>query len=866
LKSISQIIEEQSWRQPNAVAVVCGDREVTYAQLQRMANQMAAALQPAGVMPESLVGLYLERSPDLIAALLGIWKAGGAYLPIDPANPRQRVALILEDSQAAFVLTERSLLANLPPTAAKVICIEDLRDEAGSCFQQIEIAPKQLAYVIYTSGTTGMPKGAEITHDGLLNTIRAIGRDLALQPQDVVLAMATIAFDVSNLEVYIPLIAGATIHLLERQSSGDGPKLIEIIDRIKPAMALGTPTLWRLILDAGWQGSPNLRIISGGEVLPLALGKRLAEITRAVWNQYGPTETSICATRDLILPDAEIITLGMPIENVHFYILDENLSHVRSGDTGEVYIGGAGVGRGYRCHPELTAKAFFPDPFDLQPGARMYKTGDLGRLLPDGRLDFQGRIDNQIKLRGFRVELEEIEAAIREYRGIHTACVQLVEHAPNDQRLVAYFLGDALVTSAPLRDFLRHRLPAYMVPSELIPLESVPMTINGKIDRKALDAIRIQLESRDARTPQVAGHSIKATLKEIWQRLLKVRAIGPSDNFFDLGGHSLLAARMFAEVERATGRKIPLSVLIENPTLAQLAACINNYPRCEWPGLIPLEVRAGGSPLFIAHGLGSNLLLFRELAQELGPTHPVYGIQLVAPQNADLNELELEAFAARYVRAIQRVDPVGPYNLAGHSLGGLLAFEIASQLKAAGKEIGLLALLDSNFRGSQSENPPAREPVALRDAIRHWEKKLSRFRAGGMVNMARRKVEYNKLMFKVWALRKTYRDGSYYPRIFGLDPYIALFAENYKPQPIEADVTLFAAEDELSPESVSRGWSRVIGGRLELQKIPGSHQTIFTRPQVSILAQEVRKRLARSGNIDASRAALDQPGYAGVGI
>jgi len=859
LASVLQLFDWQRHLNPSAVAVSFGGRQVSYAQLDERANEIGSCLRDAGVARESLVALYLERSPELIAALLGVWKAGGAYLPIDPTNPRQRVAFTLEDSRVEYILTERALLESIPPTAANILCIEDVCpiEQKQSSFVASEPSPDQLAYVIYTSGSTGKPKGAQVCHAGLANVVRAIGRDLDLKPKDVALATATIAFDISNLEIYVPLTSGATIHMMESHFAGDGLKLIETIHANRAALVFGTPTSWRLMLEAGWQGSPDLQIITGGEVLPLSLAKTLTSMTRVLWNHYGPTETSICATRERVSPNTETITLGLPIDNVKIHVLDEDLNPVEPGATGELYIGGVGVGRGYLNRPELTARTFLPDPFDSTPGARIYKTGDLGRLLSDGRLDFQGRADNQIKLRGFRIELEEIEAAIRDFEGVHAASVQLVEYGPADLRLAAYFLGETGVDSNQLRDFLRQRLPFYMLPSELIPLESLPMTINGKIDREALEQIRIKFEARAQHLAvQPPADDIEARLRAIWQKLLKVRSIGPSDDFFDLGGHSLLATRMFAEIEKLTGRTIPLSALVQNPTVHQLAAYIHDLPQKGWPGLVPIRAEGSLPPLFISHGLGSNLLLFRALTESLGPNQPVYGIQLTAPVNAALEELRLEAFAERYVDEICAVDPTGPYYLAGHSLGGLLVFEIATQLRRRGKQIGLLALLDCKFHLAQrAENIPAGDPVKLRERARNWRKKLSRLSQSGIVNTVWRKFLYNQLMFKIWALRQFHREGTFYPNVFGLDPYIALFAENYHPQAIEGDAVLFAAEDELSPESLGKGWEPVIQGNLELQKIPGSHQTIFTRPHVEVLAQELAKRLDTSGRSGSAEPA-----------
>jgi amino acid adenylation domain-containing protein len=854
LTSVLTSFEAISQAQPEAISVSFAGRRVTYAQLNERANRIAGLLQVAGVAVESLVAVYQERSPDLIASLLGVWKAGGAYLPIDPTNPRERVASILEDSGASFVLTSRSLIESLTESGAKLVCIEDLAPlPAGRLSQflgppRAQPLPEQPAYVIYTSGSTGRPKGAEITHGALHNVIEAIGKDISLQPSDVVLASATIAFDIANEEIFLPLVAGACVHLLETEFVGDGRKLIEVMHRCKLSLVFGTPTSWQLALEAGWQGDRSMQIIVGGEVLPLSLALTLAGMTRAVWNHYGPTETAICATRERIAMDAEQVTLGRPIENASVYVLDKDLRPTPTGDVGEIFIGGVGVGRSYRNRPDLSDRVFVADPFSEVSGARMFKTGDLGRFLPDGRLDFQGRVDHQIKLRGFRIELEEIEAAVRSFTGVHAAIAQVVEYGRGDERLVAYFLGDAHVEVAGLRDTLRKQLPYYMLPSELIPIESLPMTINGKVDREALDAIRIKFEATVmAENTLPSSDDLEAKLRALWQKLLKVRRVGPDDDFFDLGGHSLLATRMFAEIEKMTGHKIPLSALIQNPTAADMATYLRGRPEGVWPCLVPIREHGSLPPLFIAHGLGSNLLLFRELAQDLGDNQPVYGIQLAAPADATLDELKLEAIAARVVEEICMVDPVGPYDLAGHSLGGLLVFEVASQLRRRGKEIGLLALLDCQLHDARRKSDgPWLDPVALKATWLRWRKKYSRLCENGIVNTMWRKILYSRLIFKIWLLRQTYREGAYRPQLFGFDPYIALFAERYQPQPIDADGVLFVAEDEMTRESAGLGWSRLLRGRLSVQKILGSHQTIFNSPNVSMLAGELAKRIARS--------------------
>jgi len=863
--------EERARESPEGLAISFAGQRMSYRRLNEQAQRIAVLLRNAGVRPESLVAIYLERSPKLIASLLGVWKAGGAYLPIDPLNPRQRVASTLEDSQVEIVLTENKLLGQLPAVRGRmtILCVDDLPAPPATNIPAGETSmapapplPEQLAYVVYTSGSTGRPKGAEITHGALSNLIDSIGKDVALQPSDVVLASATVAFDIANEEIFLPLVAGASVHLLEQEFVGDGEKLVEVLRRSRPSLVFGTPTSWRLALEAGWQGDPELQVIVGGEVLPLSLARTLAGMTRAVWNHYGPTETAICATRERISTSAGQVTLGWPVDGVRIYVLETELRSgellpVAAGEAGEIYIGGAGVGRGYRNRPELTARAFVADPFSDDPAARMYKTGDLGRLLPDGRLDFQGRVDSQIKLRGFRIELEEIESAMRDFEGVHAAVAEVVEYGADDQRLVAYFFAEKTVAAASLREALRQRLPYYMMPAVLIPLDSLPMTLNGKVDRAALRAMRAELEEGAVQESALPpSDNLEAELVSIWQRLLRVRNIGPHDNFFDMGGHSLLATRMFAEIQKTHGRKIPLSVLIQNPTVAQLADYLRNQPETDWLGLVPIREHGSSPPLFISHGLGSHLLLFRGLTDELGSGQPVYGIQLAAPITAKAAELSIEAIAARNVEEICALDPVGPYYLAGHSLGGLLVFEIAAQLLRKGKEVGLLALLDCALQEGQHANSGvAAESRSLGDLSLRWRKKFSRLFKSGFIITTWRKILYSQLMFKIWLLRRTYKEGSFHPQLFGMDPYIALFAERYEPQPIHVDGVLFVAEDEVASESVGQGWSRLLQGRLTVQSVPGSHQTIFSEPNVSVLARELARRLECSSQLPEDRVA-----------
>ena len=655
--TVLQWFERQVVASSDAFAIVCEGRRITYRELNAAADQIAYGLEQAGVGNGVLVAVLLDRSPEAIASMLAIWKAGGAYLPIDQASPTQRVGFILEDAAAPYLLTRLSSLGGLSVNAT-VLNLETLCAPApgpGRRQHTPAAASKEsLAYVVYTSGSTGKPKGVSITHAGLANTVDAVRRDLALNATDVVLAWSTFAFDVAFLEICLPLVCGATLYLVEEQLAA-GPSRVELLRRSAATVLLGTPTMYRLLLEEGWQGDPRLQLIVGGERLSRDLAQTLCANSHATWNQYGPTETSICATRERIEGDAEHITIGHPLPNVTVHLLDEDFQPVPQGTVGEIFIGGAGVALGYLNRPELTRTSFLPDPF--APGAHglLYKTGDLGFQRDDGRFAFVGRTDSQIKLRGFRIELEEIESVLRQCAGVREAVVRAIELEPGDQRLVAFVLSEDKGAAETSREIwkraLRDRLPAYMVPSDFVPLCRFPTTPSGKIDLRALDALRLS-KTLLPPTPDVSSTDVvEAWLQATWQRLLQCKTVDIHDDFFCLGGHSLLAARMLAQVEDRFGCEIPHAVLGEAPTIHALAGYIRQAPATRWPAVVTLQVGAQQPPLFIAHGIGGSVLSFMELAKEMGREYPVYAFQL--PLLIDTPEVNLGSLAASYLRQVR---------------------------------------------------------------------------------------------------------------------------------------------------------------------------------------------------------------------
>jgi amino acid adenylation domain-containing protein len=570
--------EAQAARTPDAVALVFDGRPTTYAELDAHANRVAHHLRALGVGPDTLVGLCTERTPRTIAALLGILKAGGAYVPLDPAYPADRLAYMLADSGATVLVSETALLPGLRTDGVRVVDLD--RDDAliaarPSTSPGVPVDTERLAYIIYTSGSTGRPKGAMVRHGGVANFLRAMVTAPGFTADDVVLAVTTLSFDISVLELLLPLSIGARAVLAGREVAGD-PALLSALIASSGATALqATPTSWRMLLDAGWTPPPVL-MMTGGEPLPRDLGERLMANGARLWNLYGPTETTVWSSVLQVEPGGTgPVRIGGPIPAATNYVLSPEGEPVPLGVFGELYIGGAGVGRGYMGRPGLTAATYLPDPFSRAPGARMYRTGDRVRWRPDATLEISGRLDTQVKLRGFRIELGEIESALREHEGVLEACCSVREDVPGDPRLVAYVLpaGEAAPAVAELRARLHVRLPEYMVPGAFVVMDEFPLTPSGKIDRRALPAPGAAATAADAY--EAPATPTEEAVAQIWSDILRVERVGAGDNFFALGGHSLLATQVVARIRTVLDAALPVRTLFEARTVRELAARVD---------------------------------------------------------------------------------------------------------------------------------------------------------------------------------------------------------------------------------------------------------------------------------------------------
>jgi aspartate racemase len=715
-RCVHQLFEAQAARAPEAVAVVYDDRPLTYAVLNARANQVAHHLRALGVGPEVLVGICVDRSPDLIAGLLGILKAGGAYVPLDPSYPQARVAFMLSDTQAPVLVTQQALLAQLPLFDGHVLCLD--RDAATIAAQSdsnphCSATSDTLAYVMYTSGSTGTPKGVAVRHRGIARLVRNTNY-AEIDTTDCVAHISNPAFDAATFEIWGALANGASLAIIPRDVALDVPRLAdELRHRGVSTMFLTTTLFNEVVRDRAGAFVGLKQLLIGGEALdPHWVGKCLrAGGPKRLLNGYGPTECTTFATSHLVEavePGARTIPIGRPIANTVTYVLDRSRQPVPIGVAGELYIGGAGVARGYWNRPELTTEKFVPDPFSATPGARMYRTGDRVRYLASGDLEFLGRLDDQVKIRGFRIELGEIESVLGEHPAVRQNVVLAREDTPGEKRLVAYLVpaGAAEADIESLRAFLRARQPDYMRPAAYVVLEQLPLTATGKLDRRALPAPSRGLEEA-TRRHELPRDDVERRLCQLWGEVLNTSQVGIDDDFFELGGHSLMAAQLFARMDQAFGRSLPLATLFDAPTVRGLARFYRDgFEPVVGMALVPITASGSLPRVFAVPGVGGNVLGFMTLARDLGPEQPFFGLQSVGLDGAREPLERIEQMAAHYLREVREIQPRGPYLLLGACFGATVAFEMTRQLLDAGEEVAFLGLLDPSSLGGDLAGQP----------------------------------------------------------------------------------------------------------------------------------------------------------------
>jgi amino acid adenylation domain-containing protein len=866
---VHELFEARVEKTPDAIAAIYAEERLSYAELNARANQVAWFLRRLGVGPETLVGLAVERSLELVVGLLGVLKAGGAYVPLDPAYPEERLSFLLQDSQIPILLTQHRLVANLPAHQARVICLDsDWKSISGegTANPPRTVSGDNLAYVIYTSGSTGKPKGIMVPHRGLVNYLSWCVDAYAAEAGTGAPVCSSISFDLTVTSLFAPLLAGRAVELFppcrDVELLREGFRTARDYSLVKI-----TPAHLELLgkqISAEEACGRTRAFIIGGENLTarqIQFWQEHAPDTTLV-NEYGPTETVVGCCIYQVPPgkhQSGSIPIGRPIANTQLYVLDPQRRLVPIGVPGELYIGGAGLARGYFQRPELTAERFVPHPFSKEPGARLYKTGDLVRWLPDGNLEFLGRLDEQIKYNGYRIEPGEIEAALVQHPSVREAVAVLREDRPGNKRLVAYLVlrQERGQVPADLRSFLKQKLPPYMVPSAFVVLPRIPLTPNSKVDRQALpmpepDRPEFAHAYAAPRTP------VEESLAGLWKELLGIDRVGIRDDFFALGGNSLLAVELFAQIERVFGSRLPLAILLQGATIEHLAKALQD-PVQAGPGIEIVAIQPGTSrtALFFVPSVGCELLYCQAIAKHLGPEQPVYGIQPCARNGKVQQPASVEDIAADYVRALRAFQPQGPYALAGFSFAGTVAFEMARQLTTLGAEVGLLGIID--ISPSRSPIRTAREiPQAVLASLFNlpfWLKDdLLQTPAKEMLARIRRRL--NALRHRVFSSSHRTPESSDLELLFDVrrlpDHYRRLIeanlraSHNYVPKPYAGRLTLFRARAQplVCWHKADLGWGSFALGGVATRIIPGTHDSILKEPHVKTLAEELRAALA----------------------
>jgi amino acid adenylation domain-containing protein len=863
-QGIHHRIEQVARQTPDAAAVCFEDKTLTYAELEAQAQTLAAFLADRDVASGDVVGLCVERSPAMIVGLLAILKAGGAYVPLDPTYPADRLQLMIEDSSASAVVTTRDLVGQVPDSAATKVPIDAVlqgtpesgqvphSDEASASFQCPSVDPEQLAYVMYTSGSTGSPKGVMVTHSNLLFSTRA-RRAYYPDAPDAFLLLSPLGFDSSVAGLFWTLTSGGTLVLPRPGEEKDVRRLAALVHRHEVSHTLCVPSLYALLLDhASPKQLVTLRtVIVAGEACPPALPARHYEQLpdTTLYNEYGPTETTVWATVHRVEAQSPYATvpIGRPIPGVQVYILDKQQRLVPPGIPGELYIGGPGVTPGYLNRPDQTATRFIDPPFDVDdsqqdasstadsasensrghtfampdraPSRHLYRTGDRVRAHEDGLIEFLGRIDSQVKLRGHRIEIGEVEAVLRQQPDVADGAVAVCDLG-GARHLVAYVV---LVSSAQtlesieegpalgaLRSALRQQLPPYMVPEHVEFVHALPRTPNGKIDRAALPfPTPRRTISDDERVPP--DDPVEMRMLALWQDLLDIRPLSMTDNFFDLGGDSLLAVSLSARIEDTFDTAIPVSILFDAPTPRALIELIRTeVPSTESP--VPIRATGQRPPLFCVPGSGGYPILYHKLATYLGADQPVYAFEPRGVDGRALPHTSIEAMAQQHLHELRRVRPEGPYHLCGFSVGGLVAYEMAQQLHQMGDGVALLALLDTRL---PRLSWPARWWERLKDDIRYWMRRRE----------ALSYLRDDRVMPK--AVRNSF-PAKVHERA----------ARRYQPRSYPGAVHLFAASRSGELTTNVEKWADLIEGSLSVHEIPAEHDLV-KEPYVGEAAQQL---------------------------
>lgn len=845
--NLSILIDQTATLFPDKTAIVCNDEKISYRELIDQSNQLSHWLVSYGISPGDIIGLATERSIKMVISLLAIMKAGAVYLPLDPEYPQDRLLYMLEDANAKILMTSETYSGRLA-TGIPEINIErvwpELRNRNAESGAQLARGT-DLVYILYTSGSTGKPKGVKISHRNMVNFLQAMQSVPGINADDRVLAITTISFDIAGLELYLPLMTGAELTLCSTESAKDGRILLELIEERNITLMQATPSTWRMMLESGWNKKFQLKALIGGEPLSKELADKLLGKTSELWNMYGPTETTVWSSLKQITGKDLIITVGKPIQNTQLYILDQALQPVPRGNTGEVFIGGDGVSPGYLNRPELSKERFIHDPFSPHAGAKLYKTGDSGMFLENGEVQLHGRIDEQIKVRGYRIEPGEIETSLLKLENIKQATVIAGPSPRGDQRLIAYIvrihedirtdhnqLDVPKSTIQIWKDALKTHLPDYMIPEDFVVLSALPLTLNNKIDKKSLPVP--ELKHPGSKTGRLTSISKNEKLvADIWDDVLGIKNIAVEDDFFDLGGYSLLAVKVMTAIEQKTGKRLPLATLFENSTIEKLAKKLDGEQQeTIWDALVPIKPKGKKDPVFMVHGGGLNVLIYQSISKLLDEEQPVYGLQALGLNREMEISTSVEGIAKAYISEIIELDANGPYRLVGYSMGGLIAFEMAKQLIEMGKEIKFLGVIDTYAR----TNDPEEFIPRLKTKIKRQFKKFP-FIVRSFIKYPAETLLY-QLDFFWYKIKSLFTnadqsDNEYFnareEEIFGI--YYSAH-QRYVLQPVDVKVSLFRVEKRIYylDDLVYLGWDKFAKKGVDIHIVPGDHENFLNPP------------------------------------
>jgi amino acid adenylation domain-containing protein len=852
---VHELITRQAERTPDAIAVKFGDRQMTYRELDRQSTLRAQHLAAIGAGPNRPVAICMDRSEQLPVALLAVLKSGSCYVPLDPHHPRQRLVSTLEECKPVAVLSDSATAPSLGEMPASVLCMD--RDWPST----VAGSPPRgslddLAYIIYTSGSTGKPKGVQVRQRGLVSLLDPKSGMPKLTPDDRLLAITTIAFDIATWDMLLPLTSGATLVVADRFAAGDAFELARLLEENDATLLQATPFTWRLLVNSGWMGKANLRMVSGGEALPRDLANQLLPLGQELWNCYGPTETTIYSGAIRLESEDGIVPLGPPIANTTFYVVDEAGKLLPPGVPGELCIGGAAVSPGYLERPDLTAQRFTPDLFSSEPGATVFRTGDLVRALNSHELEFMGRLDHQVKLRGYRIELPEIESVLRSHPSIANAAVILRQDVEGEPRLVAYvtLAAGQQLKAKEVREYAGRYLPEYMLPARIVSLDALPLTGSGKIDRRALpipESLAEQEEDLPVAANVPPANELERKLLDIFREVLGRSGIGVTDNFFDYGGYSLLTARLFARIHRVLGKKLPISLLFDAPTPRQLADVIRKGEPL--PMVVPIRKEGRGAPLFVIH----SYLIYAALSEAIEESRPIFGVRELDDGKPIAS---LEERAALYAAEINRAYPEGPLSLVGWCLAGALTVEVARQLREQGRTVAVVALFDSECPGYKPRTVDGSSLLKakllsfakfhsgrLRNLDWHGRLRYVSARTMGRWNEALETMGVRQRAALRWLERHL---GSALPDSVR-EILVLLGADDLRPiapQCYPGKIVLFRASDvvQITGTEPTLGWHCVAKEGVVVEFAPGDHESMFRKPHLRQFG-EMLTRVLREG-------------------